>query len=98
MLFKVLRLLEDLFINLITIDRRISIFSDQDDEVHFQFSLDVAALAPVGVSGLVVDDDFHFFCKIEELVLRVLKIVLDGEGFKDVVEGLFFEVNAQFGK
>ena len=58
----------------------------------------VEAPSFIVVFGLVVDNDFHFFCKIEEFILRVLKIVFNGEGFKDVVEGLFFEINAQFGE
>jgi hypothetical protein len=50
------------------------------------------------IFGLVVDDDFHFFGEVEEFILGVDKIVLDDEGFQDGVEGLFFEIDAQFGK
>jgi len=45
MRLKVLRLLKDLFVNFIPVNRRVSIFSKQDNEVYFQFSFDVGALA-----------------------------------------------------
>jgi hypothetical protein len=46
MLLKALRLLEDLLVHLIAIDRRIAVLGEQDDEVHFELGFDVGALAP----------------------------------------------------
>ena len=61
MFLKVLSLFEDLFIDLVAVDRGVSMVREHDDEVHLQFSLDVGALAPVGILGLVVDNDFYLF-------------------------------------
>ena len=43
-LLEVLRLLEDLLVHLIAIDRRIAVLGEQDDEVHFELGFDVGAL------------------------------------------------------
>ncbi len=70
----------------------------QNNEIHLQLRLDVIALAPVGIFGLVINNDLYLLGKRDELILRIFKIILDGEGFQDVVEGLLFKIDAHIGE
>jgi hypothetical protein len=67
-LLEILSLLKDLFINLISIDRRVTIISQEHDEVDFELGLDIA-LAPAGVSGLVINYYFYGFYEIQKFVI-----------------------------
>jgi hypothetical protein len=52
-LFKVLRLLKNLLIHLIPVNRWVAVFGQHQDQVYFEFGLDVGALTPVGVFEMV---------------------------------------------
>ncbi len=58
-LFEILGLLEDVFVDFVAVDRRIAVFGEKNDQVDLEFGFDVVALAPVGVLGFIIDDDFH---------------------------------------
>jgi hypothetical protein len=82
-LFEVFSLLEDLLVDFVAVYRRVVVFGEQDDEVAFEFGLDVVALVPVGVCGFVVNDGFDFFGEVEEFVFGVFEVVLFGQGLED---------------
>jgi len=91
---EVLGLLEDLLVHFITIYRGILMLRQQNDQVDFQLGLDVVAAILVCVLGLVINDSLHRFRQDNQLVLRVFEVVLPGERFQNVVESLFFEIDA----
>ena len=51
----------------------------QNNEIHLQLRLDIITLVPVGILGFVVDNEFYFLCKRNEIFFGVFKIILDGE-------------------
>lgn len=91
-LLEILRLLKDFFVDFIPVYGRIAVLGKQDDQIDFQFGLDIVAFAPVCIRGLVVDNDFHLLGKDDKLVFGVFKIVLDGQGFQLVFGNLIFPV------
>ena len=58
---KILGLLVDLFIDLVPINWRIAVIGKHENQVDFQFGLDVAALTPIRVLYFVIDDQLDGF-------------------------------------
>ena len=60
-LLKVLRLLEDLSIDFVSINGRILVFGQEEDEAHFELGLDAVLFIPIGVLGFIIDLYFDLF-------------------------------------
>ncbi len=82
----IFRLLKDFFIHFIPVYRRVAMLGQQQYQIDLQLGLDVLALAPVGVSHLVVHHGFYLGGQGEQLVFGVAEIVFDGQLFENVVE------------
>ena len=78
-LLKVLRLFEDLFVDLVAVDGWVAVLCEEHDEVDFQLGLDVRARAPVGVLALSSTTTLHLLGELEQFVLGVVEVVLVGE-------------------
>ncbi len=75
--FEILGLFENVLLDLVAVDRWVAMFGQQNDKVDLELSLDVVSLAPVGVLGFVIDDDFDLLGQDQQPVVRVSKVVLD---------------------
>ena len=58
---EVLRLLENLLIDFVAIDRRVAVSGQHQNQPDLEFCLDIGALIPVGVLHLVIDHKLDRF-------------------------------------
>ena len=56
--FEILRLLQNLFIDIIKCHRRIVKLVQQKDEIHLQICLNIFSCGPISIARFIIDDDF----------------------------------------
>ena len=63
-LLEILRLLKDLLVHLVPVHRRVAVLRQHQDQPDLELGLDVVALVPVGVSGLVINHNLLRRCPV----------------------------------
>ena len=59
-LLKVFCLLQYFLIDIIQRYRRIAVFVQQQNQIHLQIRFDIVTGRPIGIAGLIVNNDFDF--------------------------------------
>ncbi len=54
-LFEILSLLKNLFVDLVAINRWVGLYGEKQDKIHLQFNLEIFALIPVGTFEFIIN-------------------------------------------